>query len=206
MIDRSKVEALVRRALREKEGEEERPVETGQGLVLPAAQGLGRLPQDPVALNTLCEATPARIAVGRSGTRYRTGTYLRFRADHAAAKDAVMSEVDAELLKRQGIGEIQTRCQDKRTYLTRPDLGRVLSDEGKQRLLELVGQGPQLLLLYGDGLSSAALTAHLAEFHPALLRELTALGIKPSPPVFIRYSRVKVMDEAAQLVNAEAAL
>ncbi len=34
-------------------------------------------------------STPARIGVGRAGTRYRTNTLLRFRADHAAAKDAV---------------------------------------------------------------------------------------------------------------------
>lgn len=33
--------------------------------------------------------TPARIGVGRTGTRYMTDSTLRFRADHARRQDAV---------------------------------------------------------------------------------------------------------------------
>ena len=55
-------------------------------------------PFDPRVMPALLASTPARIVVGRTGPRYRTNTMLRFRADHAASKDAVMSEVDPELL------------------------------------------------------------------------------------------------------------
>ena len=37
------------------------------------------------------ERTPARLGSGKAGPRYKTLTMLRFRADHAAAQDAVFS-------------------------------------------------------------------------------------------------------------------
>jgi ethanolamine ammonia-lyase small subunit len=142
--------------------------------------------------------------VGRAGTRYKTNTLLRFRADHAAAKDAVLSEVDEKLIGRLGLVELTTRAPDKRVFLERPDAGRALSDEGKQRLAEKCQKGAQVQVCYGDGLSAAAINAHLEAFHPALVRELTARGLRVGTPVFVRRSRVKVMDEIARLVDAEA--
>src|SRR5262249_54099862 len=150
--------------------------------------------------------TPARIAVGRSGPRYRTNTMLRFRADHAAAKDAVLSEVDPQLLARLELFEIASRAPDKPTFLQRPDLGRTLSDAGREELGRRIGRAPTLAVIYGDGLSAAALNQHLAEFHGALLAALAARGIAHAPPFFVRHARVKIMDEIARLTSAQAAL
>jgi ethanolamine ammonia-lyase small subunit len=161
-------------------------------------------PFDAEAMKGMLASTPARIAVGRAGTRYRTNTLLRFRADHAAAKDAVMSEVDPKLIERLGLVEITTRAPDKRIFLERPDAGRALSEEGKAKLAEKCTRAPQLQVVYGDGLSAAALNAHLEAFHGALTRELTTRGIKMGTPLFVRRSRVKVMDEIARLLDAEA--
>jgi ethanolamine ammonia-lyase small subunit len=151
-------------------------------------------------------ATPARVAVGRTGPRYHTNTMLRFRADHAAAKDAVMSEVDPELLARLGMFEVASRAPDKAIFLQRPDLGRTLSEDGRAELTKRIGRAPTLVVIYGDGLSAAALNQHLAEFHAALERALAARGIGHAPPFFVRHSRVKIMDEIARLVGAQAAL
>jgi ethanolamine ammonia-lyase small subunit len=148
-------------------------------------------------------ATPARIGVGRAGSRYRTNTLLTFRADHAAAKDAVMAEVDPKLVERLGLIELTTRAADKRQFLERPDAGRALSDEGK-RALERCQKSPQIQVCYGDGLSAAALNAHLEAFHGALVRELAQRNLRAGTPVFVRRSRVKAMDEIAQLLSAEA--
>ncbi len=41
------------------------------------------------SLNRLRAQTPARILTGRAGAAYRTATWLKLRADHAAARDAV---------------------------------------------------------------------------------------------------------------------
>ena len=144
--------------------------------------------------------------MGRVGPRYHTNTMLRFRADHAAAKDAVLSEVDPELLARLGMFEVASRAPDKATFLQRPDLGRALSDEGRAELTKRIGRAPTLVVIYGDGLSAAAINQHLAEFHGALERALAARGIGHAPPFFVRRSRVKIMDEIARLVGAQAAL
>jgi ethanolamine ammonia-lyase small subunit len=212
-IDRSRIEAMVRAAVAKQAGA--RPgagaapvvVESGGALLIGPDRGvnLGQ-PYDPRVMPALLASTPARIVVGRAGTRYRTNTMLRFRADHAAAKDAVMSEVDGELLRKLDMFEVASRAPDKATFLQRPDLGRALSDEARAELGKRIGRAPTLVIVYGDGLSAAAINQHLPEFHGALLAALASRGIAHAPAFFVRRSRVKVMDEIARLTGAQAAL
>lgn len=203
LIDRDRIEALVRTTLAEIGSR--RPVDSGGGLMLRPDRGVNMgEPFDPSAMKQMLGSTPARIGVGRIGVRYRTNTLLRFRADHAAAKDAVLSEVEAALVARLGLVELATRADDKRVFLERPDAGRALSDEGRTVLAERCARAPQLQLCYGDGLSAAAMNTHLESFHRALVAALAARGIKIGTPVFVRRSRVKVMDEIARLLDAEA--
>lgn len=61
--------------------------------------------------DTLRSATPARLQIGSAGCRYKTKSYLDFRGAHAAAVDAVMSEVSAETLQKLGLSEFQTKCK-----------------------------------------------------------------------------------------------
>jgi len=203
VIDRSRIESLVRSALGELQ--RERAVDSGGGVLLKPDRGANlSAPFDAPAMRAMLDATPARIGVGRTGTRYRTNTLLRFRADHAAAKDAVVSEVDPELLRKLGLLEVKTRAESKAHFLQRPDAGRALSDEARETIAREIERGAPLMIIYGDGLSAAALNQHLEAFHGALARELAARGIKAARPVFIRYSRVKVMDEVCPLVESEA--
>ena len=209
-VDRARIEAMVREALVRDQGTAaaaDREIDTAGALLLTPDRGVNvGEPYDPPVMARVLAATPARVAVGRVGPRYHTNTMLRFRADHAAAKDAVMSEVDPELLARLGMFEVASRAPDKATFLQRPDLGRTLSDEGRAELQKRIGRAPTLVIIYGDGLSAAALNQHLAEFHGSLERALGARGIGHAPPFFVRRSRVKIMDEIARLVGAQAAL
>ena len=50
-------------------------------------------PENREEFRKLKEKTPARLGCGRAGPRYKTLTMLRFRADHAAAQDAVFSQI-----------------------------------------------------------------------------------------------------------------
>lgn len=204
LIDRTRIERLVRTTLQELG--DKRVVDEGEpGLLLSPDRGVNLgAPFDADAMAAMLLSTPARIGVGRAGTRYRTNTLLRFRADHAAAKDAVMSEVDDKLVARLGLVELTTRAPDKRIFLERPDAGRLLSEEGKRKLAEKCARGPQVQVCYGDGLSAAAINAHLEAFHGALMPALAARGFGVGTPLFVRHSRVKVMDEIARLVDAEA--
>lgn len=205
-LDRDRVEALVRNTLRELgDARAEQPLPSGPAVMLSADRGknLGTA-FDPQVMTQMLASTPARIGVGRVGPRYRTNTLLRFRADHAAAKDAVLSEVDEKLLARLGLVDLPTQAPDKKTFLVRPDAGRALSEAGKKLLAERCARAPQLQLCYGDGLSAAAINAHLEAFHGAFTRAAGARGLRLGTPVFVRRSRVKVMDQIAQLLDAEA--
>lgn len=210
MIDRTRIEAMVREALARELGEDkarDQTVESSGALLLAPDRGVNvGQPFDPRVMPGLLRSTPARIGVGRTGPRYKTNTMLRFRADHAAAKDAVLSEVEPELLARLGLFEVASRAPDKPTFLQRPDLGRALSDEGKEEIARRIGRAPQLVIIYGDGLSAAAINLNLPEFHGALLPALAARGISHAPPFFVRRSRVKIMDEIARMTGAQAAL
>lgn len=58
--------------------------------------------------DSLCAATPARLQIGRTGSRYKTKSYLDFRAAHAAATDAVMTEVSQKTLDKLGLFEVKS--------------------------------------------------------------------------------------------------
>lgn len=208
MIDRRRIEALVKSALEDVLGADAAaPIDTSDARVITLDRGVNLgTPYEPETLGRLVAATPARIAVGRTGTRYRTNTLLRFRADHAAARDAVLSEVSPGLLERLGIPELRTRCPDKRAFIERPDLGRALSAEAREWASHHCVRAPQVQVVYGDGLSAVAVAEHLEVFHRALEAELKAAGLRAGTFIFVRHSRVKVMDEIARLVDAESVL
>ena len=69
-------------------------------------------PKDRDAYLALKENTPARVGIGHAGARYRTATVLRFQADHAAAQDAVFSDVSQNFLDGMGLIAYSTACQD----------------------------------------------------------------------------------------------
>lgn len=183
------------------------PTDASGALTLPAGRDLGvAAPADPEEIARLSAAHEGRIAVGRAGTRYRTRTLLALRADHAAARDAVLAEVDPAVIARLAPVEVQTRARDKQAYLMHPELGRALGEAGRALIAQGCLRRPELQLIYGDGLSAAAVNEHAAELHEALLEALAARKIRVGTPVFVRYARVKVMDEIARLVDADAAL
>ena len=70
-------------------------------------------PENKEAYLKLKSKTPARLGSGRAGYRYKTLTMLRFRADHAAAQDAVFSELPEDFGSQNGLVSVQTECKDK---------------------------------------------------------------------------------------------
>lgn len=154
------------------------------------------------AFRALLEKTPARLGLGRAGARYKTASMLRFRADHAAARDSVLSKVPEEFAEEQGLIPLQTRCRDKEEYLTRPDLGRRF-DEAAQADIRRVCTGQRVVLVIGDGLSSAAVTANAPDCAAAIRQGLAACGIETGPGLFVRYCRVGASDHIGELSGCE---
>lgn len=161
--------------------------------------------RDPLSepARALASRTPARIAVGRAGTRPTTSELLRFRADHAAAHDAVRGEVDPLLPARWGCSlSLATRADDRDAYLDRPEEGRRLLPEDAARLSESV-QGCDVLVAVSDGLSRAAVEAQAPLVLPVLLAALDLEGVgRVAGPVFVRNGRVGVVDSLGTAAKA----
>lgn len=114
--------------------------------------------------------TPARIALGRSGSSLPTKEVLGFGLAHARARDAVHHALDVDRLTSElrSIGyaatSVRSAAEDRATYLTRPDLGRKLASDLKGN--------SEVVVAIEDGLSAIAVQAHAVP----LLKELQAVS------------------------------
>ena len=160
-------------------------------------------PKNGPAYQNLKLRTPARLGLGRAGARYRTLTMLRMRADHAAAQDSVFSHVPDEFAAQNGFTPVQTLCQSKDEYLTRPDRGRRFDEANQQIIQTTLGQNPKIALVVGDGLSSAAIEANAADCLQAIRAGLKAYGLEGGPVLFVKYCRVGASDHIGELTGAE---
>jgi len=160
-------------------------------------------PENKEQYRRMKERTPARLGSGRAGARYKTLTMLRFRADHAAAQDAVFSQVPEDYAGKNGIPEVKTKCRDKEEYLTRPDLGRTFDEENRKKIRDAVPGNPKVQIVIGDGLSSAAITANAMDCMETIREGLKLKGIDAAPPIFVRYCRVGAGDAIGDVTGCE---
>ena len=147
--------------------------------------------------------TPARLGSGRAGPRYKTLTMLRFRADHAAAQDAVWSELEADFAKEHDMLPTKTKCNDKEQYLTRPDLGRCFDEHNAKAIKGVIDTPPRVQIVVGDGLSSAAIAANALDCLAAIKDGLKARGIQTGKDIFVKYCRVGAGDAVGDITGCE---
>jgi len=163
-------------------------------------------PEDPEGLARIKKTTPARLGIWRAGTRFKVEPWLRFKADLAAAKDAVLQEVDPELIEKLDLFTVQTVIKDKDEYLTRPDLGRKLSEEAKEKILAECPKSADVQLVVVDGLSSSAIESNALDFIPAFKEAIKGYGLEMGKPFFVKYGRVAVMDDIGELLSPEVVI
>ena len=164
---------------------------------------LTEAPADKERFAKMKQRTPARLGSGKAGPRYKTLTMLRFRADHAAAQDAVFSQIDEDFAAKNGMIPLQTRCKSKDEYLTRPDLGRTFDEENQGIIRKNTPKAPTVQIVVGDGLSSAAITANAMDCLAALQDGLKLRSIQSAPPLFVRYCRVGAGDAIGDVTECE---
>ncbi|MGC4385087.1 ethanolamine ammonia-lyase subunit EutC [Streptococcus suis] len=155
------------------------------------------------AYRKIKQFTPARLGLWRAGNRYKTQTILRFRADHAAAQDAVFSYVSEDFVKEMGFIPVHTKASSKDEYLTRPDLGRIFPEDQQEIIKRSCKKNAKVQIVVGDGLSSSAIEANVRDFLPALKQGLKMFGLEFDEVLFIKHSRVGAMDHIAELTGAE---
>ena len=160
-------------------------------------------PENGEKYKKMKEKTPARLGSGRCGPRYKTLTMLRFRADHTAAQDAVFSQVPEDFGEKNGLVSVQTCCQDKDEYLTRPDHGRCFDEENQKIIRSAIQGTPRVQVVVGDGLSSAAIQANAMDCLAAMQDGLKAKGIELGQSLFVRYCRVGAGDAVGDVTGCE---
>lgn len=160
-------------------------------------------PNNKEELDTLIAKTPARIGIGRSGTRPKTDSWLKFRFDHAAAVDAVYGEVSETLLKRLDLFKVNTKADDKEVYLRRPDYGRKLSDEAKLMIEAKCIKGPTVQIIISEGLSAKAIEENVEDVYLSFRQSLAAAKLDAGTPFYIEKGRVAVMDDIGEILRPE---
>jgi ethanolamine ammonia-lyase small subunit len=170
-------------------------------------------PQNPwLQLRNL---TPARIALGRTGTSMPTGAQLDFQYAHAQARDAVHLPFDHGAISAQ-LAErgresllLHSAATDRNSYLQRPDLGRKLDDQSAQTLRDYAAAHPggvDLVIVVADGLSALAVHRHTLPFLTRMEEQAGADGWSLAPVMLVEQGRVAVADEIGELLGAKMAV
>jgi ethanolamine ammonia-lyase small subunit len=162
----------------------------------------------PHSLERLRELTPARVGLGLAGASLPTKALLEFTLDHARARDAVHATFDAPAMMR-GLGElglqacsVSSRAGNRKNYLRRPDLGRMLDPDSQHLLASRADGARQLVIMVGDGLSPAAVNAHAIALLRSLIPLLTTEKIEIGLAVVASGARVALGDEIGAVLDA----
>ncbi|MDD2799170.1 MAG: ethanolamine ammonia-lyase subunit EutC [Bacteroidales bacterium] len=164
--------------------------------------------------DSLKEYTEARIAIGRCGSSIPTEELLDFRLLHAKAIDSVHTPLDCvsitseiESLIGEKIHLVHSAAQSRSEYLSRPDLGRRLSDKSIQLLTQLTKQSSyDVALIVADGLSSHAIHRNIAPLFRVLMPALRSMGLTLAPSTLVEQGRVAIADEIASILNAKLSI
>ncbi|HRG49069.1 MAG TPA: ethanolamine ammonia-lyase subunit EutC [Leptospiraceae bacterium] len=164
----------------------------------------------------LKQFTSARIGIGRSGVAVPTAELLAFQMAHAQARDAVLTKINFDkitsFLKKEKLSylELESACHSREIYLTRPDLGRVLSENSKARIKtnskvkNKISNSISLIIV--DGLSSAAIEKNIISLFKILLPELHKRKFRIAPIALVENGRVAVGDEISFLQKTDICL
>jgi ethanolamine ammonia-lyase small subunit len=181
----------------------------------------------------LRDFTDARIGLGRTGISLPTNKLLDFQLSHAQARDAVhlpldidnlvesfsSMSIEMELVSKdspKGLLSngctpiiLQSQATNRNVYLQRPDLGRRLNVESKEKLRDIKHNDMfDLAIVIVDGLSSLAIKENAINYINKLSRVLVSDNESWSlaPFTIVKQGRVAIGDEIGELLNAKAVL
>ncbi len=165
------------------------------------------------AWRRLSELTPARIALGRTGSGLPTSEAMKFALAHAQARDAVHAPLDPAVLAT-GLDDlglahltVSSSAVSRHSYLLRPDLGRRLDAAGRNAVAaQRATGGVDLALVIADGLSARAAHTHALPVTAALLPYIRRNGWSLGPVTIVTQGRVAIGDEIGALLGARLVL
>ncbi|MBZ5506690.1 MAG: ethanolamine ammonia-lyase subunit EutC [Acidobacteriia bacterium] len=161
----------------------------------------------PDVIEKIRAHTPARVLAGRTGAAYRTATQLKLRQDHAAARDAVRTELDlnrdlgAGFIQQWNLFAISTMATSKDEYLQGPDLGRRLNENAQNEIAARCPLEVDLQIVIGDGLSVTAVSTQVPSLLPLIAEKARSRGWKLGQTFAVHYCRVGVMNDVGDLLK-----
>lgn len=162
---------------------------------------------DPAELTS---KTPARVLSGRAGTRPKTSTWLKFRVDHALARDAIASELDKDFVERFAVANrypcVKSSVGSKDEFIQFPPRGKIVDEDTLNRLKTLCSQGNDVQVIISDGLSAKAVEKNAANLLPMIIDGLKMNNISCGLPVVVQYGRVAVGDQIAYALSSRVVI
>jgi len=159
---------------------------------------------DPLAL--LREFTTARIAIGRAGNAIPLKQSMAFKLAHAHARDAVYSALDVDKLSDKlqvfnlPLLHLHSQAANRQKYLKRPDLGRRLDDDFKDKLT--AHTGADIVIVIADGLSAEAVNENAIGLLKILVPKLITADLSIGCICLGEQARVAIGDDIAHGLNA----
>jgi ethanolamine ammonia-lyase small subunit len=147
------------------------------------------------------------VLAERAGAGYRTSTQLELREAHAAARDAVRTELQlerdlgADFVRAWNLFAVATEAGSKDQYLLRPDLGRRFNEDSARTIQARCAQAADLQVVVGDGLSVTAVAAQVPELLPLIVHGAEARGWRLGQSFAVHYCRVGVMNHIGDLLQ-----
>ena len=158
-------------------------------------------------LPRLRDFTSARVGLSRAGNSLPTSELLTLQLAHARAREAVYSTLDQQSLGlelKPIVGDllfVRSAAPDRATYLRRPDLGRRLSSDSHQMIVDRRGQYDAVFVI-ADGLSALAVQLHAVRLIETTLSLLDRADWTLAPFVVVEQGRVAVGDEIGEALGA----
>lgn len=157
--------------------------------------------------DSLRQFTDARISLGRCGASLPLRENLAFKLAHAQARDAVhqpfkIDDLAGKLMEKgHDVLTLQSNVADRSEFLTRPDMGRRLSEESRAAL-DGSDVGYDLCLVVSDGLSSRAIHENGFPFLDMFLPLAEGAGFNVAPVCLVENGRVAIADEIGERLKA----
>ncbi|MBI3857530.1 MAG: ethanolamine ammonia-lyase, partial [Planctomycetes bacterium] len=170
--------------------------------------GLARGPQwgnlrsfcdsDP-ELRELLNATPAMYGFKHAGPRPANDVTRQVKANQAAAREAIYSELDLDKLRAIGPSRVlATEATSKDDHLNSPEKGSRLSTESARGLSP---EQQDVQIVIADGLSADAVHHNVVQLIPVLMDGLRSRDLKIGRTILARYGRVKLAEHIADLLK-----
>lgn len=166
--------------------------------------------KNELEIDALKQATPARVAVGRAGVRAQAASWIKFRHDHAAARDAVHSELSDDFLKsfaaNNGIPVVQSTAESRADFVLNPPKGKKTKPEDLARIKAECPSDIDVQIVISDGLSAFAVETNIGELLPMIEDGLKIENISVGKHIVARYARVAIADEISHALSAKLAI